>query len=77
MSSSLTWIPVISRKEKDIPTALKIALKRRFDFSRGPLVLELSARMYIEGLADAQVEGAKDLLAALDKHGCIEIKETF
>jgi hypothetical protein len=72
MSQSLYWVPAVARKGRVLPTDLKLALQRRDD--GGPdMIVDASNRMYFEGLRDAGIQGAEEVLEALDKYGEIKL----
>lgn len=77
MSSSLQWEPS-HRKSHALPSALKFALRRRYQ-SNGVIdaVFTETDLLYLNGLADANVEGAAALIAAIEKHGDIRVWESF
>ena len=74
MSSNLYWEPTNRGKNKCLGTALKWVLQKRFGY---PVRVTLDEEniLYLQGLADADIEGAQSLVDAIEKHGCIELKE--
>jgi len=75
MSYSLYWRPKSTKKNdagKD--QALKWAMQKRFG---SPLNMELSDIHveYLQGLKDANISGATELIDAIEKYGSIEIFE--
>ena len=61
---------------KALPYELRKALDKRFDLAARPRVLTADDSVdlaYIHALADQEIPGASDLLAAIDKHHSIEI----
>lgn len=76
MSQSLYWRPAKPRKESSLPDTLKLILKKRYetlDCANENDVLDAGALPYLEGLADAGVDGAKELIAAIKRHEQVEI----
>lgn len=75
MSSNLEWLPV-DRKGKCVSDDVKFILRRRYGH---PIDLTLDSECigYLEGLKDAGVNGAEELIKAIDKHGEIVLKEVF
>lgn len=80
MSTSLYWRPVPqdTPPARDLPYDLKKAISQRFWGHDGSLYgdeVELTQAhvMYLEGLRDAGVDGAADLIAAIRAHGAIEL----
>jgi len=65
MSGTLMWKPVV-RDGSSLPVALKWALQKRSAYCRNWTMKDIP---YLEGLVDGQVEGAQELLAAIEKHG--------
>ena len=70
MSSSLYWKP-ISHEAHHVNTELKYILEKRFIAM--PAVLNHEHVSYLEGLKDAGVKGADELIEAIEKHEQIEI----
>lgn len=75
MSSNLYWEPT-ARKKKDLPTAIKFALRKRFPGGVN-ITLDTTNLDYLQGLADAGIDGAQTLVDAIDQHECIELTEVF
>ena len=78
MSTTLYWQPARRPKGRPLPTALKFALSPVvFDhdgsLSSPPMVLNVTNRDYLVGLRDGRVEGAAELIGAIDTFGQIEI----
>lgn len=79
MGVNLYWRPVIKRidKHRSLPDALKRILARRYFDQDGTLStdwLETQDMDYLQGVADAGVEGAEELLKAIEKYGSVEIR---
>lgn len=76
MSSTLYWEPVKPRKGKGLETGLKWILQKKYG---SPVRTELDERdiPYLQGLADADTEDAQKLIDAIEKYGCIELREEF
>lgn len=73
MSSTLKWRPLGGGKA--LPTALKFALdKRGWSY---PVTIGDGELSYLQGLCDAGVEGAETLLAAIEKHGEVELTKEY
>lgn len=75
MSSSLVWEPA-NRKTHDLPYALKNALQKRYDYPINT-IMDSSNIEYLQGLADAGVEGSDKLIEAIEKHDRISVKEVW
>lgn len=84
MSSSLYWRPAPKEEPPahDLPFGLKKAISQRFWGHDGSLYgdkVEMGASVipYLEGLADGGTEeiadGARELIAAIRKHGTVEV----
>lgn len=74
MSTNLYWEPAERPLKAVGDTALKSILRERFGFPV-KLVLSASNISYLSGLQDAGVDGAKELIAAIEKHGSITLTE--
>lgn len=72
MSASLYWEPAARQRSKPLPDALKFALRKRYN---GEAVLDRHDVPYLEGLRDADVEGAQDLIDLIEKHDAVRIWE--
>lgn len=75
MSSSLMWRPVVV-DATPLPKSLKFSLSRRLwdtDGSCGEGAITVSANLvpYLEGLRDAGVDGANELIKAIETHGSV------
>lgn len=80
MSTNLYWLPAPTNppKPRELPFQLKKALADRFWGHDGslygsPVTLGQEYTLYVDGLADAGVEGAADLLAAIRAHGAVQL----
>ena len=75
MSSSLHWRPPASTSS-DLPEQLKLVLRKKHgqmrDFEIGGDEYD-----YLEGLRDAGVDGAQELLDLIDKHGKVFLTESW
>ena len=73
MSSSLKWRPAMSQS-RTLPRPLKYPLSRRLwdtdgSTGHGDAVVTVEEHLpYLEGLRDAGVEGAQELIDILNKH---------
>lgn len=75
MSRTLYWQPVLYDK-RPLPDALRLLLAERWPNLNEPMNLsgsEETAICYLEGLRDANVVGAQELLAAVREHGEVTI----
>lgn len=74
MSSNIYWRPIVPIEGHRLPFALKSVLRKKFGY---PIqgVLQASDLGYIEGLKDAGIEGAEQLIEAVEKHQMIEVSE--
>ena len=77
MSSTLSWRP--TGCGTPLPDTLKrILLEHRYGTCAGPWKLsEREDGDYFSGLADAGVEGADTVCAALQHHGMIELEISY
>lgn len=79
MSSRMYWRPAqVDPPRNDLPYALKHAIARRFWGHDGSLygeeiMFDKAMLGYLEGLADAKVDGASDLVAAIKTHGVVSV----
>jgi hypothetical protein len=75
MSSTLYWVPT-PRDRKPLPDRLKHALQKRYS---SPLHTKITGAEcdYLEGLRDAGIDGAEELLEAVLQHGEIELSEVY
>lgn len=74
MSTTLYYRIVKPVKDKFLSDNLKYILKEKFDLSTGDVVrLNHLNIEYLRGLADANVDGAKTLVNAIEKYQDIEI----
>lgn len=72
MGFNLSWEP--KRREKnEISSALNDIIRKRYGFE-GKITIEKEVDYdYFLGLEDANMNGATQILRALDKYGCIEV----
>jgi len=75
MSSNLYWRPVDVNAER-LPKSLKFAISRRLwdtdgSCGSGEAVMSVNDIPYLEGLRDAGVDGAKELIGHIEKHGAV------
>jgi hypothetical protein len=77
MSSSLSWKPV-KNYEDDFTDEVKYALRKRYgNPSIDGTTLDEGDLPYLNGLHDAGIKGMDEVIAAIEKHSAIEIKETY
>jgi hypothetical protein len=69
MSGSMYWKPRAGGER--VPQALKSALQKRY--KEWPRDFDYADQKYLEGLCDAGVEGAADLIDAITTHGTITV----
>lgn len=75
MSTNLYWRPKPTKKNNaGSDSALKWALQNRYS---NPIdkTIGINALDYLQGLADAKVSGAQDLIDAIEKYDEIELFE--
>ncbi len=74
MSATLFWKPV-SKESTSLPDRLKHVLLRseRCRCLSTAILLRRGHEDYFQGLRDAGVEGASEILQAIETHGTIEI----
>jgi hypothetical protein len=75
VSSNLVWEPY-NRKTTTLDDALKFALRKRCG---GMVDTVMHGRdvPYLEGLRDAGVKGAAELIAAIEKHDDVVVREEY
>lgn len=73
MSQSLYWKPVVPQEGNDLPDALKFKLRDKYDLDANPSVLGMRDVGYLSGLADCHIDGASELMEAIEKHGEVEV----
>ena len=81
MSSTLTWKPVIE-ESNDLPDELKRVISRKLwdtdgSCGNGPVMVDKEILPYLEGLRDAGVKGADDLIAIILQYGQIELSHSY
>lgn len=75
MSSSLEWEPR-NRERESLPDELKFVLRKRYGEPVSSIIDD-SDLAYLAGLRDAGIEGAEDLIEAINKYGEIHVKEHY
>jgi hypothetical protein len=74
MSMNLYWQP-ITDNWRWLPYALKRVISDKFfNGVGGSLTMGETLLPWLQGLADAGVEGSPELMGAIEKHGLIEIE---
>lgn len=73
MSANLAWKPVIEPKHRFLSDALKFKLRDRFSLNNGPVRFDAGQIAYLQGLLDCDIEDASLLIAAIEKHGEVEV----
>lgn len=78
MSASLHWRPVAREPHPTLPYALRRVLGTKLwgegEFGvNSPVEVGKSLLPYLEGLADAGVDGAAELVAIIRQHGVVEL----
>lgn len=77
MSSSLRWKPE-QKPRGSLSTAVKFALRKRTGGQlNDEIVLTAADIPYFEGLRDADVEGAEEVIKLIELHGKIFVWEQF
>lgn len=79
MSSSMNWEIVDKRPCKSLPTPLKFAFRKRFGEAFDVELSQINNEdlAWIEGLRDAEVDGADKLCKLIEKHGRIRVWESY
>jgi hypothetical protein len=77
MSSSLMWKPV-KQASGSLPKDLKYPISRRLwgtdgSMGYGSAIVDSSFIGYLEGLQDAGVKGAEELIGLINEHGEVEL----
>ncbi len=75
MSKNLQYKIIVPIEKTCLPDELKFILRRRYELDQGPHRLKYEDRCYLQGLADADIDGAEKLLSLLDENRTIEIFE--
>ena len=77
MSSSLYWERIKENPyDGALDDMLKYILRKKYDEPINTIVDE-SDIPYLEGLQDAGIKGAKELISAIKKYGKIHIEEIY
>jgi hypothetical protein len=71
MSANLMWEPA-KRPAESLPDALKFVLRDRYGLEHRQ-TFGRNQVPYLQGLADANIEGALELLEAIEKHESVEL----
>lgn len=74
MSASLTWEPAISKVKGYLPIALRLILEKSYGIRMEPTKLGKESLPYLNGLKDAGVEGALELIDLIEKHEAVILK---
>lgn len=74
MSYNLYWMPVVDPDYKSLPDALKFKFRDLFGY---PVDRELdnAAIPQLRALEVCKVEGAKELIELIEKHGSVRVWE--
>lgn len=75
MSSDLCWAPA-NRNMKDLSDAIKFVLRKRFS-GHVEGVLSKGDLPYLEGLRDAGIDGAEQLMEAILKYDDVFVQERY
>lgn len=78
MSSTLMWKPVMPEEGQPLPRKLKFVISRKLwdtdgSCGEGHAVVDESLIPYLEGLRDAGVDGAEELIEIIRKHGVVSL----
>lgn len=76
MSSTLSWRPASPPRSGSLPTALKFALRKKYNEPIN-VTFDESDIPFLEGLVCAGIPGANDLISAIRMHNQIIVKETY
>lgn len=58
---------------KELPDELKYAMEKASSFHEGKTLAMTTSLPYYEGLRDAGIKGAQDVIDAIEKHERVEI----
>lgn len=77
MGATLVWRPVVPQEGRELPYKFLAVLERReqglsVESYWGPDDLD-----YLQGLKDAGIDGAEDMIAAIKKHGHIKLNREY
>ena len=75
MSTGLYWEPTRPTKGKHLSDQLKFALRNRHDEIWVKMNLDTADLSYLEGLRDAGINDAINLIDAINKYGSIKLWE--
>lgn len=74
MSNQLVWRRLRASDTETLPSALQTVLVKRFNIKpREPYLFDPTFLPYLQGLFDGNVEGAKELIDAIDKNEKVEL----
>jgi hypothetical protein len=74
MTMNLYWEPAQREPEGDLSDKLKFVLRKRCGGTVDTVLSEMDIQ-YLNGLIDAGVEDAQQLIDAIEKHGSIRVFE--
>lgn len=75
MSTNLYWNPVIPKNRTHLDDRLKWILQKKYG-SPISIRVDYTNVEYFQGLADAGVDGASDVIEAVESYDVIEIEES-
>ena len=73
MSNSLQYKIIVPEEPGYLPDELKYILREKYELGQGVYQLKYTDRDYLQGLSDAGIDGAKELLDHMNKGETIEI----
>ena len=72
MSANLMWEPA-KRKAKSLPDALKFVLRDKCGLNNDRHTYGTEELSYLMGLRDAGIDGAAELIKAIEQHESVEV----
>jgi len=73
MRASLSYRPVVPHAGKTLGDALKSVLREKYELDSVSHLLRESDIPYLEGLRDAGIKDAKELIDCIEQHKKVEI----
>lgn len=71
MSANLYWEPY-KKRPKSLPDALRFKLRDGYGVSN-EAIMNASDLAYLQGLRDCSIDGAQELIDAIEKHEAVRV----
>lgn len=75
MSKNLKYRIIVPIEPTCLPDKLKFILRDKYELDQGPHQLKYENRDYLQGLSDAGIDGAQELLDHMNQNRTVEIWE--